>query len=131
MILASAQTKPKRGDIEYNLKDHYRLIEKASDQGTDLIVFPEMSITGYEREDAYKFTFSENDSRLDNLRKMAHDKKIIIVAGAPIIIDLDLFIGSFILYPNGSISIYTKQFLHLGEEEFFKSSFEYNPIIEF
>jgi len=130
MILVSAQTKPNRGDIYRNLNDHYQLIEIASEHGADLIVFPEMSITGYEREEGGKLTFSENDSRLDKLRKTAIDKKIIIIVGAPIKVNTDLFIGSFILKPNGSISIYTKQFLHSGEEEFYNSSFMYNPIIE-
>ncbi len=131
MILAAAQTKPKRGDIKENLLDHYRLIEIASNEGANLIAFPEMSITGYERENAHILTFSPNDSRLDNLTKLAVDKKIIIIAGAPISIDSDLFIGEFIVQPDKSIAIYTKQFLHPGEEKYFKSSFEYNPIIKY
>ncbi len=45
MILAAAQTKPTRGDIEANLSDHYRLIELAVQNGAQLIAFPEMSIT--------------------------------------------------------------------------------------
>jgi predicted amidohydrolase len=65
MILASAQTKPKRGDIKENLLDHYRLIELASEKGADLIVFPEMSMSGYEREKAGTLAFSENDPRLE------------------------------------------------------------------
>jgi len=58
MILASAQTKPKRGDLTANLEEHYRLIDLASQQDADLIVFPEMSITGYEREKAEGLAFS-------------------------------------------------------------------------
>ena len=52
MILASAQTKPKHGDIRANLVDHERMIDAAAQQGADLILFPEMSITGYERDRA-------------------------------------------------------------------------------
>lgn len=130
MILVSAQTKPKRGDINGNLIDHYRLIEKAAKHGVDLIVFPELSITGYEREEADKMAFSENDSRLDKLKELAIDNKLTIIAGAPIKINSDLFIDAFILCPDGSVSIYTKQFLHPGEEEYFQPSFNYNPVIE-
>ena len=57
MILAAAQTKPVRGDIEANLADHYRLIVLAVQKAANLIAFPEMSITGYEREDAEKVLF--------------------------------------------------------------------------
>ncbi|WP_244284342.1 nitrilase-related carbon-nitrogen hydrolase [Flavobacterium oncorhynchi] len=50
MILAAAQTKPTQGNIEANLQDHYNLIEMAVQNGEQLITFPEMSITGNERE---------------------------------------------------------------------------------
>lgn len=130
MKLAAAQTKPKAGDICGNLNDHCRLVETAHAQGVDLIVFPEMSISGYEREKAPGLAFSKNDPRLGNLRKLAADLKMIIVAGAPIMLDSGLHIGSFILHPDGSVSIYVKQFLHSGEEEFFRSSFDHNPAIE-
>lgn len=69
MILAAAQTKPTRGDIEANLADHYRLIELAVQNEVQLIAFPEMSITGYERENAQKLAFKKDDSRLDHLKK--------------------------------------------------------------
>jgi predicted amidohydrolase len=130
MILAAAQTKPERGDINANLLDHYRLVELAVEKGVDLIAFPEMSITGYERENADQLAFSANDSRLDHLKKLAVENKITIIAGAPIKIDSDLFIGQFVISPDDSVSIYTKQFLHPGEEAYYKSSFDYNPIIE-
>lgn len=131
MILASAQTKPKRRDIESNLIDHYELIELASKYRADLIVFPEMSLTGYERDKAMNLAFTEKDSRLNNLRKLSADKQMIVIAGAPILIKNELYIGAFIIRPDNTLSIYTKQFLHDGEELFFKSSFDYNPIIEF
>lgn len=130
MILASAQTNPKQGDIESNLIDHYNLIDLASKNQADLIVFPEMSMTGYEREKAKDLAFTETDSRLDRLRQLSADKKMMLIVGAPVMIRNDLYIGAFILKPDYSVSIYTKQFLHTGEEEYFKSSFDYNPIIK-
>ena len=129
MILAAAQTKPTRGDIEANLLDHYRLIELAVQNRVQLIAFPEMSITGYERENAQQLAFKKDDSRLDHLRQLAVENNIIIVAGAPIEIETKLFIGDFIITPDNSVTVYTKQFLHEGEDEFFQSSFDYNPMI--
>lgn len=129
MILAAAQTKPTRGDIEANLSDHYRFVELAAKNGAQLIAFPEMSITGYEREHAQKLAFKKDDSRLDHLKKLAIENNIVIIAGAPIQIESELFIGEFVIAPDNSVSIYTKQFLHEGEEEFFQSSFDNNPII--
>lgn len=130
MILAAAQTNPIRRDIDSNLLEHYRLVKLAAANGAQLIVFPELSITGYEREDAADLTFSENDSRLDYLKKLATENKITIIAGAPIRIESNLFLGEFCIAPNDSVSIYTKQFLHTGEEIYYQPSFDYNPILE-
>ncbi|PVX47129.1 putative amidohydrolase [Flavobacterium sp. 103] len=130
MILAAAQTKPIRRDIDSNLLEHYRLVKLAAANGAQLIVFPELSITGYEREDAADLAFSANDSRLDYLKKLATENKIIIIAGAPIRIESSLFLGEFCIAPNDSVSIYTKQFLHTGEEIYYQPSFDYNTILE-
>jgi predicted amidohydrolase len=130
MILTSAQTSPKRFDINSNLIDHYKLIKLAAKNGADLVLFPELSITGYEREKAKELIFEENDSRLNELRKLSIKNQIIVIAGAPIRIDHDLYIGAFIIKPDDTVSIYTKQFLHTGEDIFYQSSFDYNPVIE-
>lgn len=129
MILAAAQTKPKRGDISSNLLDHYQLIELAAKNGANLIAFPELSITGYERENAASLVFAKDDSRIDHLKELAVKHNIIIIAGAPIQVENEMFIGEFVISPDNSVSIYTKQFLHEGEDEFFQSSFDYNPMI--
>lgn len=130
MIVAAAQTQPKRGDIRANLADHYHLTQLASMNGARLIVFPEMSITGYERERAKALAFAEKDARLDGLRQLAADRQIIVVAGAPVIHGEDLFIGAFVFMPDRSVAMYTKQFLHPGEEFFFSPSADRNPLID-
>lgn len=129
MILTSAQTKPHRFDTGKNLSDHFRMIELAARYKTDLIVFPELSLTGYERENARELAFQQNDDRLDSLKELAAKYRMIIIAGAPIVMEEKMFIGSFVLFPDGMVSIYTKQFLHQGEEEYYSSSFSYNPLI--
>lgn len=130
MILASAQIKGIVGDLKGNLNNHLKMIRLASKNKASLIVFPEMSLTGYCREEALEFAFTKNDSRLTILKEEATKNKMIIVVGAPIIIQNNMYIGSFIIKPNANIEIYTKQFLHDGEALFFKSSFNYNPIIK-
>lgn len=130
MILASAQTSPKRDDIPSNLADHYHLIDLASKNGASLVVFPEMSITGYERERAMSLAFTVQDPRLNELKKMSVDRQIIVIAGAPILIEDNLYIGAFIIKPDDTVTIYTKQFLHTGEDQYFKYSLGNNPAIE-
>lgn len=130
MILASAQTSPKRFDINANLNDHYKLVALAANNKADLILFPELSITGYEREKVKELIFKKYDSRLDKLRNLSIKNQIIVIAGAPIQIGMELYIGAFIIKPDDTISIYTKHFLHTGEDVIYKSSFDYNPIIK-
>ena len=130
MKLASAQIKSNQNNVEKNLIDHHRFIKRAADYDVDIITFPEMSITGYLRENADRIAFNLDDVRLDELRNLSSDHNMVIIAGAPIQIESNLYIGSFIIKPDGTLSIYTKQYLHTGEDEFFQSSFDYNPVIE-
>lgn len=131
IIIASAQMEPKDEDIDENLTRHYELINLAISYGAKLILFPELSITGYVRASGKKLAFTDDDARLDELRKLANTNNIIIIAGAPITISSVLHIGSFVIYPDKTVSIYTKQFLHTGEDEFYASNFDYNPLIHY
>jgi predicted amidohydrolase len=129
MIIAAAQTVPKNGDIAANLDDHYRLTAVAAEHGARLIIFPEMSLTGYRRSNAMSLSLTMNDERLAKLQDVAIKKNIIIVAGAPMLLDSGLHIGAFILSDKEPLTIYTKQYLHEGEEEFFSPNLEHDPKI--
>ena len=126
MIIAAAQTKPYT-DIHKNIETHKRLIIEAAKNKAKLILFPEMSLTGYEREKAKKIVFHQNDERLNEIQTLANEHQIYVVAGAPIRLDSQIHIGSFLLIPNDEKQIYTKQFLHDGEEKYFNASFGYFP----
>ena len=47
VVVALAQVSPRLGDVEANLRRHLAVIEEARGGGADLVVFPEMSLTGY------------------------------------------------------------------------------------
>lgn len=51
MNLALAQIAPKLGDVEANLEKHLDYIKQARQQKAELIVFPELSLTGYVVQD--------------------------------------------------------------------------------
>jgi len=131
MIIAAAQTKPVKNNTGVNIEDHCRLIELSAQHAVQLIVFPEMSLTGYQRELAAELVFSEDDPKLETLKKMSVLYEMIIIAGAPIKINQQIHIGSFILFPDNTLSIYTKQYLHEGEEHFFSPNFHFNPLTNF
>jgi predicted amidohydrolase len=51
IVVALAQLAPRLGDLRANLARHLELIGAASAQGADLLVFPELSLTGYFLQD--------------------------------------------------------------------------------
>ena len=48
LTVALAQMYPKLGDVQANLDTHLNTIQQATEQNADLVVFPEMSLTGYQ-----------------------------------------------------------------------------------
>lgn len=130
MIVAAAQIKVEDGNIESNIANHCRYANTTADKGARLVLFPEMSLTGYLREDAHQYKFFTEDERLQPLQQIANKRNIVIVAGAPIEIDEKLHIGAFIIQPNEKVDVYTKRFLHPGEEVAFEPSLEYNPALQ-
>jgi predicted amidohydrolase len=62
--IALAQIAPRLGSLEVNLATHHELMGRARDQGADLVVFPELGLTGYQLQDLA----SEVAMRLDDPR---------------------------------------------------------------
>ncbi len=48
MKIALAQITPALGEIEHNLKRHLEIALAAAGQGAELVIFPELSLTGYD-----------------------------------------------------------------------------------
>lgn len=129
MFIASAQINSVKGAIHNNLENHIEYIKVAVQRGVELILFPELSLTDYIREGASELSLTIYDASISLLRDYAMSYNICIVIGAPVHQKSGLHIGSLILTPEGGIDLYTKQYLHNGEEKFYESSFEYNPIL--
>jgi predicted amidohydrolase len=110
--VAAAQTIPVPADVEANLDQHVRLARLAAKEGAHVLVFPELSLTGYELSLADDLAFTEDDPRLAPLPEMARSTSMVLVVGAPVRLDSGLHIGAFVLSPDGTTQVYTKH--HLG-----------------
>jgi len=110
--LACAQTTPVRGDVATNVAEHVRLAALAAEEGARVLVFPELSLTGYELDLAGHLAFSRNDPRLSPLADAASATSLTLIVGAPVRLDEHLCIGAFIIAPDRTIDVYTKH--HLG-----------------
>ncbi|MGA7588731.1 carbon-nitrogen hydrolase family protein [Rouxiella badensis] len=119
--IAAAQITCVAGNIDVNIQRHSRAVALAAEHGVSLIIFPELSLTGYEPELARKLGLTLQDSRLELLRNQAKNHNITIVCGAPLCCnDGDaLYIGAIVFAPDGTLYSYTKQHLHDTEEHFF------------
>ena len=51
ITIGLAQIYPKLGDLRHNLAVHLDYIKRARNEGVDLLVFPELSLTGYQVQD--------------------------------------------------------------------------------
>ena len=129
MKICVAQTRPMRGDIAGNLVAHARLIEMAASRDAEMIVFPELSLTGYEPKLASELATDENDPRFDELQRLSDTRRITIGAGVPTKSDKLPCISMVLFQPNQKRETYSKQYLHADEEPFFSPGKEHDGLI--
>ncbi len=78
--IALAQISPKLGDLKSNLDKHLAYIQMARDEKADLVIFPELSLTGYSLKDAvYDVAMKSDDDFLKPIYEAS--KKIAISFG--------------------------------------------------
>lgn len=129
-IYSVAQINSARGNLKYNMEKHMRFIKLAAENNCEIIIFPEMSLTGYERELAAQKYFIKDDKRLVCFQDASTKYKITIVLGGPLKLNNKLYIASWIFEPNKQHQIYIKKYLHTGEELYFSSSKHYDPVVK-
>jgi len=121
LTIAAAQSRSIKGDIAANAVLHSEFVVAAAGFGAQLVVFPELSLTGYEPDIARECAIAPEDARLDPLRRLARQHGMTVVAGAPILPATGLpHIAAFAFLPDGTVSVYTKRHLHPGEEACFQ-----------
>lgn len=121
MKICVAQTRSVKGDIQSNIENHKKIINLAVSNGANLIIFPELSITGYEPELAKELATNQEDRRLDDFQQISDTKQITIGVGAPTKNNAGLCISMVIFQPNKPRQTYSKKYIHPDEEAFFIS----------
>ena len=121
MKLAVAQTRPIKGDIAANVENHRKMIEIAASEGAHVLVFPELSLTGYESELSKELATNIHDPRLEPLQQLSNNHSIVIGVGLPINTEGGVTISMVLFHPNKPRQVYAKQYLHASETPFFVS----------
>jgi predicted amidohydrolase len=130
--IAAAQSISLAGNIAANVQTHIKFIAAARQAHVDLLIFPELSLCGYELPRLKECLLHPEDIRLTDLRDMAVEAKLTVVVGAPVAAGIGMApaIGAITFYPDGGRSVYRKQHLHSGEELFATKGNAPSPKIE-
>ncbi|USD62093.1 carbon-nitrogen hydrolase family protein [Vibrio sp. SCSIO 43140] len=113
-------------DIAANIHQHLVAIEASASLGADLVVFPELSLTGYELKSLGKLAQGKKPSNFSQLSQAAIKHNISVIVGCPLDSGHTLkpSIGAVICHPDGHVEFYEKQYLHDGEHEYCSSGSE-------
>nr|WP_315416761.1 carbon-nitrogen hydrolase family protein [uncultured Pseudomonas sp.] len=117
LTLAAAQTVSIAGDVPANIHRHLAFMRAAADNGVQVLVFPELSLTGYEPFLAAELAIEPEAAVLVPLREMARELRLTAVVGMPVRLASQegVLISALVLGADGSLGVYTKQHLHPGE----------------
>lgn len=114
--IAAAQVPSVRGDIEANIATHAAAFEAAAKHEVSVLVFPELSLTGYEPDLAAELAMTLEDGRLAPLVALAREHRINAVVGAPLRSGrAKPCIGAIVIEASGMTKGYRK--MHLGTSE--------------
>nr|WP_315397507.1 carbon-nitrogen hydrolase family protein [uncultured Duganella sp.] len=118
ICIAAAQSPSVAGDVEANVGIHLAFIEAARAHGVGLLVFPELSLSGYELPMLRDCALTPDDPRLAPLRDAARAGGMTVIVGAPLANGQGAppHIAAFIFGADGALGVYRKQYLHAGEE---------------
>lgn len=122
-IIAAAQSISVPGDIEANVQEHLRFITAAHAAGVQMLVFPELSLSGYELPLMQRCLLHPDDEALAPIRALVRRTGVVVTVGAPVApADASTnalpAIGAITFRPDGSAVVYRKHHVHSSEARF-------------
>jgi predicted amidohydrolase len=127
--VAAAQTRPVPGDVEANVVEHVRLIGEAAAAGARVVVFGELSLTGYEPDliaTDPALWLTPDDARLDPLRDACRTQRIHAVVGAPVRDGERRILAAIAIDDAGDVAaVYAKHHLDEVEDAVFQAGGEH------
>lgn len=121
MKICIIQVKSLKGEVEANIKNHLNAVKQVIKFKTDLIIFPELSITGYEPNLAKELVRDVDDKIFNPFQKLADENATCIGIGMPTHHINGINISMMIFQPNKKRIVYSKRILHTDELPYFKN----------
>ena len=125
----------KVADIEYNLEQIETIISKAEKAGVEVVVFPELSITGYTCQDLFRqqILLDKAENAILQLLAYTRNLNIIAVVGLPIRIGSLLYNCAAVLQAGTILGLIPKTYLpnynEFYEKRWFASASDLSPQI--
>lgn len=122
--LAAAQSCAVPCDVDANIRQHLQLVQAAARHGVQWLVFPELSLTGYELPHLPSLAAQITPATLQPLQDAARQWGMAITVGLPVQqpgLDKPC-IAALTLHPQDSPSLYCKQHLHGSEQQYASAS---------
>ena len=132
--VASAIPSLKVGDVNYNLQQTQIAIAQAEGKGVEVIVFPELSLTGYTCQDLFRqqLLIDSAEQAVVMLLDFTRQLDIIAIVGVPVIAGNILLNCAAVIQKGDLLSLIPKTFLpnysEFYEKRWFASSQDLNPI---
>ena len=87
--VAAAIPSVKVADCQHNIEHIAREMREADEQGAEIIVFPELSVTGYSCQDlfAQQLLIAQAEAAIEGLLSKTKDLDLIAILGAPVVVE--------------------------------------------
>ena len=128
--VASAVPGVRVADCEYNSNQIKTIIADADKQGVEIVVFPELCITGYSCQDLFRQSvlIEQAESAIEDLLLFTSGLDVINIVGAPVIINGALMNCAVVIQNGKIIGIVPKTYMpnygEFYEKRWFTSSLE-------
>ena len=106
-----AQINPIVGDLKDNSKKIISFIEEARDKLADIVVFPELCLSGYPPEDLLLKPHFIKENEIELKRIIRASKSIFSIVGFPYLERDNLFNAAAMIYNGRLVDVYKKVFL--------------------
>ena len=132
--VAAAVPAVKVADVDYNIQQIESIIAQAEGRGVEVIVFPELCITGYTCQDLFKeqLLLDRSERGIITLLDFTRKLDIISIVGLPVVINGLLYNCAAVIQGGQLLGLVPKTYLpnyaEFYEKRWFASAQDMNPI---
>ena len=131
--VAAAVPTVKVADVEYNVQQIESLITQAEERGVEIMVLPELCITGYSCQDLFKEQLLLDHAEDGIVKLLDYTRKlnVIVIVGLPVVVNGLLYNCAAVLQSGQLLGIVPKVYLpnygEFYEKRWFASAQDLNP----